>query len=119
MGNKSKRKSSSTATVPATESEPKLGLEAEAELEDEAMSDAEQDEAQSSEPEETAPVPPKAPGVFHAPTTQELVKLREGSDLFKSNTFKLQLDELLRDVSANDGQRSTVERVLMTLHEHL
>ncbi|KAG8696160.1 hypothetical protein FRC08_007324, partial [Ceratobasidium sp. 394] len=117
MGHKSKRKSSSAATVPAVVSEPELELEPE--LEDEAMSDAEQDEAQSSELEETAPVPPKAPGVFHAPTTQELVKLREGSDLFKSNTFKLQLDELLRDVSANDAQRSTVERVLMTLHEHL
>ncbi|KAG8737938.1 hypothetical protein FRC10_007518 [Ceratobasidium sp. 414] len=117
MGLKSKRKSFSAAPVPATAPEPEL--EPEAGLEDESMSDADQDEAQSSEPEETTPIPPKAPGVFHAPTTQELVKLREGSDLFKSNTFKLQLDELLRDVSANNAQRSTVERVLMTLHEHL
>ncbi|KAB5588975.1 U3 small nucleolar RNA-associated protein [Ceratobasidium theobromae] len=66
-----------------------------------------------------APRPVKAPGVFHAPTTQELVKLREGSELFKSNSFKLQIQQLLREVSASQSQRSTAERVLMSLHEHL
>jgi hypothetical protein len=37
--------------------------------------------------------PIKAPGVFHAPTTQELARLREGSELFKSNSFKLQVSQ--------------------------
>jgi hypothetical protein len=55
------------------------------------MSEADQDEVASSDGEEPAHVPHKAPGVFHAPSTQELVKLREGSELFRSNTFKLQV----------------------------
>ncbi|KAG9095422.1 hypothetical protein FRC07_011102, partial [Ceratobasidium sp. 392] len=100
---------------------PDVEMEVESEVdqqEDEVMSGADQD-GDSSGTEDTTAVLPKAPGVFHAPTTQELVKLREGADLFKSNTFKLQLDELLREVSTNDTQRNTVERVLMTLHEHL
>ncbi|QRV78620.1 U3 small nucleolar RNA-associated protein 22 [Ceratobasidium sp. AG-Ba] len=93
--------------------------ELEPEPDDEAMSDVEQDGDTSSEDDNATFVSHKAPGVFHAPTTQELLKLKQGSDLFKSNTFKLQLDELLREVSANDTQRSVIEGVLMTLHEHL
>ncbi|GAB1522908.1 U3 snoRNP protein [Rhizoctonia solani] len=79
------------------------------------------DESAMSENEEKygAPQPVKAPGVFHAPTTQELVELREGTELFKSNSFKLQAKQLLREVSASESQRSIVEKVLMSLHEHL
>ncbi|CAE6500930.1 unnamed protein product [Rhizoctonia solani] len=87
-----------------------------------AQSDISEDEgsAMSENEEKLAPLGPvKAPGVFHAPTTQELVELREGAELFKSNSFKLQLRQLFREVSANESQQSTVERVLMTLHEHL
>ncbi|CAE6493644.1 unnamed protein product [Rhizoctonia solani] len=110
MGSNSKRK----AVVPTPEpndidmSDAESGMSGD---EDSAMSENEE-KASLSEPV-------KAPGVFHAPTTQELVELREGSELFKSNSFKLQLEQLLREVSASESQRSTVERVLMTLHEHL
>ncbi|KAG8732138.1 hypothetical protein FRC11_000523 [Ceratobasidium sp. 423] len=50
-----------------------------------------EDSAMSDNEEKCGPSEPvKAPGVFHAPTTQEVVELREGSELFKSNSFKLQ-----------------------------
>jgi hypothetical protein len=69
------------------------------------MSDAPSDvsgdeELAMSEDEEQPgiPEPVKAPGVFHAPTTQELVELREGSELFKSNTFKLQVSKNLLSI---------------------
>ncbi|KAG8728303.1 hypothetical protein FRC11_011412 [Ceratobasidium sp. 423] len=74
------------------------------------MSDAEsgmsgdEDSAISDNEEKSGPSEPvKAPG-FHAPTTQELVELREGSELFQSNSFKLQLEQLLREVSASECQ---------------
>ncbi|KAG8708598.1 hypothetical protein FRC11_006343 [Ceratobasidium sp. 423] len=52
-----------------------------------------EDSAMSDNEEKCGPSEPvKAPGVFHAPTTQELVELREGSELFKSNSFKLQFE---------------------------
>ncbi|CAE6459247.1 unnamed protein product [Rhizoctonia solani] len=87
------------------------------------MSDAQSGDEGSAmgenEEESGPPKSVKAPGVFHAPTTQELVELREGTELFKSNSFKLQLEQLLREVSATESQRNTVERVLMSLHEQL
>ncbi|CAE6446111.1 unnamed protein product [Rhizoctonia solani] len=113
MGSNSKRK----AVVPA----PTIPEPNDVEMSD-APSDVSGDEelAMSEDEEQPGlPKPVKAPGVFHAPTTQELVELREGSELFKSNTFKLQLEQLLREVSANESQKSVVEKVLMTLHEHL
>lgn len=77
---------------------PRQSLAAAPEPEDANMSDAESAASQDDIPSGSedgergnAPPPSKAPGVFHAPTTQELVKLREGSELFKSNTFKLQV----------------------------
>ncbi|CUA70802.1 U3 small nucleolar RNA-associated protein 22 [Rhizoctonia solani] len=106
MGSGSKRK----AVVPAPEPN-------DVDMSD-AQSDVSGDESVMSEKEEI-PQPNKAPGIFHAPTTQELVELREGAELFKSNSFKLQLEEFLREVSASESQRSTVEKFLMTLHEHL
>lgn len=54
------------------------------------ISDDEGSMMEQEEEDEDLVEPVKAPGVFHAPTTQELVKLREGSELFKSNSFKLQ-----------------------------
>ncbi|CAE6501093.1 unnamed protein product [Rhizoctonia solani] len=77
-----------------------------------AQSDVSEDEGSAmsdSEEKSGPPQPVKAPGVL----------LREGSELFKSNSFKLQLEQLLREVSASESQRSTVEKVLMSLHEHL
>ncbi|KAH7323328.1 Nrap protein [Rhizoctonia solani] len=88
MGLKSKRKAAVLAPEPS-----------DVDMSD-AQTDVSEDEgsAMSESEENPAPKPVKAPGVFHAPTTQELVELREGSELFKSNSFKLQLEQLLREV---------------------
>ncbi|KAF8751089.1 U3 small nucleolar RNA-associated protein 22 [Rhizoctonia solani] len=113
MGSSSKRK--------AVVSAPIVPEPNDVEMSDGQSNASGNDESAMSENEEKsgAPQPVKAPGVFHAPTTQELVELREGTELFKSNSFKLQAKQLLREVSASESQRGIVEKVLMSLHEHL
>ncbi|CAE6451240.1 unnamed protein product [Rhizoctonia solani] len=113
MGSNSKRKAVVSAPVVPEPNDVEMS---------DAQSDMSGDEgsAMSENEEKSAlPGPVKAPGVFHAPTTQELVELREGTELFRSNTFKLQLEQLLREVSASESQRGIIEKVLMALHEHL
>ncbi|KAI0792762.1 Nrap protein [Abortiporus biennis] len=53
------------------------------------------------------------------PDAQELRKIKDASDLFRSSSFKLQIDALLPNVRPKYQRFSPVERFLYSLHSHL
>lgn len=50
-------------------------------------------------------------------TAQEIQTARETAELFKSNIFKLQIDELIKEVKLKDSSVSKIETVLHKLHD--
>ncbi|KIM24893.1 hypothetical protein M408DRAFT_316966 [Serendipita vermifera MAFF 305830] len=60
-------------------------------------------------------------GVRALPSAQELKEIFEASELYQSNTFKLQIDDLLPSVSPKSSQtsRAPLDAFLLALHEHL
>ncbi|KAJ3297816.1 hypothetical protein HK104_000070 [Borealophlyctis nickersoniae] len=57
--------------------------------------------------------------LFKPPTSDELQQLKETSDLFKSNLFKLQIDELLSEVRVDYNKTSPLEKALHKIKEIL
>ncbi|KAJ3032596.1 hypothetical protein HDV00_007333 [Rhizophlyctis rosea] len=55
--------------------------------------------------------------LYKAPTNDEMQQLKETSDLFKSNLFKLQIDELLNEVRINHNTTGPLEKALHKLKE--
>ncbi|KAH6602709.1 hypothetical protein BASA61_000874 [Batrachochytrium salamandrivorans] len=53
--------------------------------------------------------------VFKAPTTDEIQQLSQTSELFKSNLFKLQIDELISEVSVSQEKKRPLEKALHKL----
>lgn len=49
-------------------------------------------------------------------SAQEVQVARETAELFKSNIFKLQIDELVKEVKLKEGYVSKIEKVLHRLH---
>ncbi|KAG9015051.1 hypothetical protein FRB90_005017 [Tulasnella sp. 427] len=56
---------------------------------------------------------------FRAPTTQEIRMIKEATDLFRSNSFKLQLDALLPTVTPRSSHLPPLEKCLFELHSVL
>ena len=54
-----------------------------------------------------------------APTTEEILELHEGQDLFRSNLFRLQLNELLSEVKVVQSKTTTTQNELRELKEVL
>ena len=50
-------------------------------------------------------------------SAQEVQVARETAELFKSNIFKLQIDELMKEVKIKDANVQKIEKVLHRLHE--
>lgn len=50
-------------------------------------------------------------------TAQEIQLARETAELFKSNIFKLQIDELMKEVKIKDSNVQKIEKVLHKLHQ--
>lgn len=50
-------------------------------------------------------------------TAQEIQVARETAELFKSNIFKLQIDELMKEVKIKKNHEEKLERVLRRLHD--
>ncbi|KAG8928678.1 hypothetical protein FRC01_005567 [Tulasnella sp. 417] len=62
---------------------------------------------------------PSKPSAFRAPTTQEIRMIKEAADLFRSNSFKLQLDALLPTVTPKQTHLAPLEKCLFELHSVL
>ncbi|ODV78075.1 Nrap protein [Suhomyces tanzawaensis NRRL Y-17324] len=79
------------------------------------------DDEEDDEEEET----PKANGHSGPPTkkqrkqlsAQDIQVARETAELFKSNIFKLQIDELMKELKLKDSHVAKIEKVLHRLHE--
>lgn len=52
---------------------------------------------------------------YSLPTSDELSNLRETSELFKSNLFKLQIDELLKEVRVDLAHTKPLQQFLQRL----
>ncbi|KAF9544001.1 hypothetical protein EC957_000270 [Mortierella hygrophila] len=80
---------------------------------DEFMAAAEHDA--TSKPRN--PMGVKNSSLYKAPTNDEIQGLQESSDLFKSNIFKLQIEELLREVQIDYKKAQPLEAALRKLKE--
>lgn len=81
-------------------------------------SDAELDESEEEDEEEEKQKlngPPKKKQKAQV-TAQDVQAARETAELFKSNIFKLQIDELVSEVKIKDSHVSKIEKVLHRLH---
>lgn len=81
---------------------------AESDAEDEDDEDEEQEASKSSQP-------PKKKQKAQV-TAQDVQIARETAELFKSNIFKLQIDELISEVKIKDSHVSKIESALHRLH---
>ena len=61
----------------------------------------------------------KAGKQFVAPTSEEMNNLRESELLFKSNLFRLQVNELLNEVKVNRTKTTVIEKSLVQLKSSL
>ncbi|KND02445.1 rRNA-processing protein UTP22 [Spizellomyces punctatus DAOM BR117] len=56
---------------------------------------------------------------YKAPTNEEIQQLKETTDLFKSNLFKLQIDELLKEVRIDYSKTTALEKALRKIKDIL
>ncbi|KAI7818797.1 Nrap protein [Gamsiella multidivaricata] len=90
-----------------------ISKDEEEEDQDEFMAAAEHDA--SSKPQNLAGV--KNSSLYKAPTNEEIQGLQESSDLFKSNIFKLQIEELLKEVQVDYKKAQPLEAALRKLKD--
>ncbi|OBA24348.1 Nrap protein [Metschnikowia bicuspidata var. bicuspidata NRRL YB-4993] len=97
----------------------------ESQLEDENMDSSGDESAAEKMPQEAGTEAPAAP-VIHGRATkkqkkqitaQEVQMARETAELFKSNIFKLQIDELMSEIKIKDLNIVRIEKVLHRLHD--
>ncbi|KAF9584422.1 hypothetical protein BGW38_006511 [Lunasporangiospora selenospora] len=60
---------------------------------------------------------PTSSALYKAPTNEEIQGLQESSDLFKSNIFKLQIEELLKEVHLDYKKTQPLEAALRKLKQ--
>ncbi|KZO90623.1 Nrap protein [Calocera viscosa TUFC12733] len=93
--------------------------EEEEDTEDGGSGEDDLDDEFTSEPQRAAPLPPTEVHSRRGPTTQELQHIREASDLFKSNTFKLKIDAFLPTLRPSESKKTVLDSFLHTLRTHI
>ncbi|KAG0236782.1 hypothetical protein BGW42_002650 [Actinomortierella wolfii] len=83
------------------------------EEEQDALMAAAEAEAAAKDPHSAA----KNSSLYKAPTADEIQGLQESQELFKSNIFKLQIEELLKEVQVDYTKTSHLEAALRQLKE--
>lgn len=81
---------------------------------DEDEDDDDDDDDQKEKPKNSGPPTKKQRKQLKA---QDIQVAREAAELFKSNIFKLQIDELMKEVKLKESHVSKIENVLHRLHE--
>lgn len=120
-----KRKLEKSAANVATEAEPLTNHEAsngssldhpvsEDERDEESGADSEEEEDEEEQEHKSSEPPSKK----HKSqlTAQDVQTARETAELFKSNIFKLQIDELVSEVKIKDSHVARIEKALHRLH---
>ena len=88
-------------------------------LEAEASDEQDQESEQEQDPQSSSGAPKKKskPAALYAlPTTEEVKGLKETGELFKSNVFKLKIDEMLPEVRPAYTKAGALELALRRLH---
>jgi len=67
----------------------------------------------------TTTKPPAGPGLHKPPMGTELRAIKDAADLFKSSSFKMQIDALLPNVRPKPSRMPPLERFLFALHRVL
>lgn len=79
-----------------------------------------EDEEESDDDEEEEPKKPTQPPTKKQRkqlSAQDIQVAREAAELFKSNIFKLQIDELISEVKLKESHVNKIEKVLHRLHD--
>lgn len=98
-----------------TESENKLALESKDNNNTNGDDDSEEDAEEEQENKTTTATSSR--GQNNGTAAQDIHIIRETAELFKSNIFKLQIDELLQQVKLKDSHILKVEKFLHMLHD--
>lgn len=83
---------------------------------DEDDGDDDEEEEEDKTPKHSHPPSKKQKKALSA---QEVQVARETAELFKSNIFKLQIDELVKEVKLKDSHVTKIEKVLHRLHDFI
>ena len=83
---------------------------------DNADGDGDDDEEEDDQAQEKSLQPPTKKQKKQL-TAQDIQMARETAELFKSNIFKLQIDELLKEVKVKSHHEEKMEKVLHRLHD--
>ncbi|KAI0759414.1 Nrap protein [Trametes elegans] len=75
------------------------------------------DEIGGASDEEADDAGPSGPHIVKPPTGEELRKIRDATDLYRSTSFKLQIDALLPNVRPKYDRAQALEAFLMSLHK--
>ncbi|KAI8815755.1 Nrap protein [Fimicolochytrium jonesii] len=88
--------------------------------EEDGGADVDDEEGKGGKPFPTKPTKQNTNKLYAAPTSTEIQQLKETSDLFQSNLFKLQIEELLKEVRVDFLKSSSaagLERALRRLKD--
>ncbi|KAG0049577.1 hypothetical protein BGZ83_005586 [Gryganskiella cystojenkinii] len=100
-----------------------VGMDEDSDAEDDEEMEEEQDEFMAAAEFDASSKAQRASGakggsaLYKAPTNEEIQGLQESSDLFKSNIFKLQIEELLKEVQIDYKKAQPLEAALRKLKE--
>ncbi|GAV53239.1 hypothetical protein ZYGR_0AI05230 [Zygosaccharomyces rouxii] len=98
-----------------SESEDKLALQGKDNIN--SNDDDSEDDAEREEENKPATITTGSKGQSSGTAAQDIHIIRETAELFKSNIFKLQIDELLQQVKLKDSHILKVEKFLHMLHD--
>lgn len=107
----SKPNGSLAAALPSSDEESVADVESE----DESNESEEDEEEEEEQEEQKNNGPPKKKQKSQV-TAQDVQAARETAELFKSNIFKLQIDELVNEVKIKDSHVAKIEKALHRLH---
>lgn len=85
--------------------------------EDDSSDDSEEDDQKASSEAPKAPSGPLTKKQKRQLSAQEVQVARETAELFKSNIFKLQIDELIKEIKLKELHVTRIEQVLHRLHD--
>ncbi|KAG7665953.1 UTP22 [[Candida] subhashii] len=83
----------------------------------EGEDDDDEDEDEEEEEEQTKSSQPPTKKQKKQLSAQDVQVARETAELFKSNIFKLQIDELMKEVKIKESHVTKIEKVLHRLHD--
>ncbi|KAJ3259064.1 hypothetical protein HK103_002951 [Boothiomyces macroporosus] len=86
-------------------------------IDDEDFSEEEDEENEEEQPKKKTKLDEKS--LYRPPTNNEMQNLKQTSEMFKSNLFKLQIEELIKQVEFNPNKNNVVQNALHEIKDIL